>query len=75
MLAISEDEKEEYIHKMLQHAKMAENISEKYEGGYGKAAGYFSIYRVYKTLADITINQDDKIKMLSITINAALAPS
>ena len=70
MLAISEDEKEEYIHNMLQHAKLAESVSEKYEGGYGKAAGYFSVYRAYKTLTDITINQDDKIKMLSITINA-----
>ncbi len=70
ILATSEDEKDENIQKMLQYAKMAENISEKYESGYAKAAGYSSIYRAYKTLADIAIGKEDKIKMLSITINA-----
>jgi len=55
---------------MLQYAKMAEIISEKYEGGYTKAAGYSCLYRAYKTLTDNAQSEEEKIKMLSTTIDA-----
>ncbi len=70
MLTSSKEEHNEYIEKMLQYAKMAENISEKYEGGYTKAAGYSCLYRAYKTLTDNAQSEEEKIKMLSTTIDA-----
>ncbi len=70
ILATSKDEKNKIIQKMLQYAKMAENISRNYKGGYSKAAGYSCLYRAYKTLADIAKSEEGKIEMLSITIEA-----
>jgi predicted amidohydrolase len=69
-LAIAKDERDEHAQKMLQYAKQAEKIAEKYEGGYTRAAGYSSLYRAYKTLADIADNEEDKIRTLTAAIDA-----
>ena len=49
---------------------MAENISEKYEGGFSKANGYYSLYRAHITLANIAKNKKDKIENLTNSIEA-----
>jgi predicted amidohydrolase len=69
-LAITKDERDQHAQKMLQYAKQAEEIAEKYEGGMSRAAGYSSLYRAYKTLADIAENEEDKIKMLTAATDA-----
>jgi predicted amidohydrolase len=56
---------------MLQYAKQAEKLAEKYEGGWVRAYGYNSLYRAYKTLADIAQDEENKIEMLSAAINAS----
>jgi len=70
ILEISKNERDEHAQKMLQYAKEAKNIAEKYEGGFAPAAGYSSLYRAYKTLADIAENEENRIKMLSAAIDA-----
>ncbi len=66
----TKEERDEYAQKMLQYAKQAEKNAEKYEGGWSKAAGSSSIYRAYKTLADIADSKEERIKMLSVAIDA-----
>ncbi|MFX1286780.1 MAG: nitrilase-related carbon-nitrogen hydrolase [Promethearchaeota archaeon] len=70
-IATTKDERDEYSKKMLQYAKQAENIAEKYEGGWSRTHGSSSLYRAYKTLADIANNKEERIKMLSMAIDAA----
>jgi len=70
-LATAKDERDEHAQKMLQYAKEAEKIAEKFEGGYPRAAGYSSLYRAYKTLADIADNEEDRVKMLTAAADAA----
>jgi len=69
-LATAKDERDEHAQKMLQYAKQAEKIGEKYEGGMARAYGYSSLYRAYKTLADIADNEEERIKMLTAAIDA-----
>jgi len=69
-LATEKDKRDEHAQKMLQYAKEAEKIAEKYEGGFPRAAGYSSLYRAYKTLADIADNEEDRVKMLAAAIDA-----
>ena len=71
VLSKSKDEQDIYAQKMLQYAKEAEKIAEKYEGGFTRAVGYSSLYRAYKTLADIAISEEDRIKMLSAATDAS----
>ncbi len=71
ILASSKDEQEEKAQKMLEYAKHIEKIAEKYEGGWVRAYGYNSLYRAYKTLADITQDEETKIEMLSAAIDAS----
>jgi len=70
-LATAKDERDEHAQKMLRYAKQAENLAEKYEGGIARAAGYSSLYRAYKTLADIADNEEERPKMLTTAIDAA----
>ncbi len=70
-LATAKDERDEHAQKMLQYAEQAEKIAEKYEGGFVRAAGYSSLYRAYKTLADIADNEEERTKMLTAAIDAA----
>ncbi|MFX1462226.1 MAG: carbon-nitrogen hydrolase family protein, partial [Promethearchaeota archaeon] len=53
-----------YSGKMFNYAQKAVKIGENYEGGIIRAAGYSSMYRAYKTLADLAIEDENKIKML-----------
>lgn len=71
ILAGSKDKQKEYAQKMLEYAKQAEKVAEKYEGGYVRAYGYNSLYRAYKTLADIAQDEENKIEFLSTAINAS----
>jgi len=70
-LAVGKDERDEHAQKMLQYAKQAQKIAGKYEGDFPQAAGYSSLYRAYKTLADIAENEGERIKMLSVAADAA----
>jgi len=70
-LATAKDERDEHAQKMLQYAEQAAKIGEKYEGGMPRAAGYSSLYRAYKTLADIADNEEERIKMLTAAADAS----
>jgi len=71
ILATKKDEQNKNAQKMLNNAKQAEKIAGKYDGGGSRASGYSSLYRAYKTLAEITENKEEKIKMLSIAVDAS----
>ncbi|MFX1419184.1 MAG: hypothetical protein ACFE9N_09720, partial [Promethearchaeota archaeon] len=70
LTTVKEDRKR-YIHKMIKHANQAKENAEKFEGGYSRAIGYSSLYRAYRTLADIADNKQEKIEMLKIAIDAS----
>jgi len=71
ILTTEYDPQEEFIQKMLYYAKKAENLSKDYKGGNVKSAGFTSIYRAYRTIADINKDKEEKIKNLQIAIDAA----
>ena len=71
VLAKKKEQQEENAQKMLQYAKQVEKIAEKYEGGWVRAYCYNSLYRAYKTLADIAEDEENKIKLLSAAIDAS----
>ncbi len=71
VLAKKKEKQEENAQKMLQYAKQVEKIAEKYEGGWVRAYGYNSLYRAYKTLADIAQDEENKIEMLSAALDAS----
>ncbi|MCK4380627.1 MAG: hypothetical protein KAW51_05755, partial [Candidatus Lokiarchaeota archaeon] len=71
ILATEDDPQEEYIQKMLYYANKTENLSKDYKGGNVRSAGFTSLYRAYKTLADITKDKEEKIKNLELAIEAA----
>jgi len=62
--------RDKYSELMLFKAKKAAEISREYKGGLAKAGGFSSLYKSYKTLADISETKDIKIKMLESTIDA-----
>ncbi|MFX1320110.1 MAG: carbon-nitrogen hydrolase family protein [Promethearchaeota archaeon] len=70
-LSSLKDEQNKYSDKMFDYAQKAVEISKNYEGGLIRATGYSSMYRAYKTLADLTLNEENKINMLSSAAEAA----
>ncbi|MFX1597325.1 MAG: hypothetical protein ACFFBK_14805, partial [Promethearchaeota archaeon] len=70
-LSSLKDEQNKYSDKMFNYAQKAVEIGEKYEGGTIRAAGYSSMYRAYKTLADLAIDDENKIKMLTSAAEAS----
>ncbi len=70
-LATAKDERDEHAQKMLQYAQQAAKIAEEYEGGFVRASGYTSLWRAYKTLADIAENEEERVKMLTAAADAA----
>jgi len=70
-LTTVKEERRKFIQKMIKHANQAKEIAEKFEGGIIQAIGFSSLYRTYKTLADIADNKQEKIKMLNIAIDAS----
>ncbi|NHJ24077.1 MAG: carbon-nitrogen hydrolase family protein [Candidatus Lokiarchaeota archaeon] len=71
ILAKNNEQQKVNAQKMLQYAEQVGKIAEKYEGGWVRAYGYSSLYRAYKTLADIAENEQNEIKMLSLAIDAS----
>jgi predicted amidohydrolase len=57
--------------QIIKFANKAKEIGEKFEGGFTRAFGYSSMYRAYKTLADISNKKPEKIKRLNIAIEAS----
>ena len=70
-LTSSNEEQNQYIEKMLYYANEANKMGEKYGGGMLRTFGYGSLYRAYKTLADIAENEEKKIIMLTSAIDSA----
>jgi predicted amidohydrolase/tetratricopeptide (TPR) repeat protein len=74
ILAESEIKQGEYAQIMLHHAKEAQKFGLKYEGGFPPAGGYTSLYKAYKTLADIAKKKEDRITYLKKAIDAQKQP-
>ena len=70
ILAESKTKQEEYAQIMLQQAKQAKQFGLKYEGGFPQAGGYTSLYKAYKTLADIAKEKEERITNLKKAIKA-----
>ncbi|MFX1499715.1 MAG: nitrilase-related carbon-nitrogen hydrolase [Promethearchaeota archaeon] len=70
ILTKSKTNQVEYAQIMLQHAKQAVQFGLKYEGGFPQAGGYTSLYKAYKTLADIAKEKEKRIKNLKKAIEA-----
>ncbi|MHA2266912.1 MAG: carbon-nitrogen hydrolase family protein [Promethearchaeota archaeon] len=71
ILANEDDPQQEYIQKMFYYADQAKNYSKGYIGGTVRSAGFDSIYRANKTMADSVKDKETKIKHLKIAIEAA----
>jgi predicted amidohydrolase len=71
LLTTIKDERIDHTKKMLDYAKDASKMAEKYEGGFIRAAGYGSLYKAYKTMADLAESKVERIKMLSIAADAS----
>ncbi|MHA2295069.1 MAG: tetratricopeptide repeat protein [Candidatus Hodarchaeales archaeon] len=65
-----EKEQQEHVQKMVYFAEQALKSGERYRAGFARAAGYSSIYRANKTLAEIEKNEEAKIKWLSLAADA-----
>ena len=70
ILATEDDPQEDYIQKMFYYADQAENAAKGYKGGNVTSAGFDSVYRANKTMADIVKNKEEKIQHLKIAIEA-----
>ncbi|MFX0034154.1 MAG: hypothetical protein ACFE9I_00760 [Candidatus Hermodarchaeota archaeon] len=71
VLTSSREEQEEYSKEILNCAKKAKIIGEKFEGGLARGFSYNSLYRAYKTLADVTDDKESKLKMLLTAAKAS----
>ncbi|MFW9826082.1 MAG: nitrilase-related carbon-nitrogen hydrolase [Candidatus Thorarchaeota archaeon] len=65
-----QDEQNQYIDKMISYAKKAENVSKNFRGGFSVAAGYSSLFKAYKTQADLAKKAPKKIETLKLAIEA-----
>ena len=70
-LATSKEEKDEYSKKMFMYAQKAYDLGNRYEGGMIQAAAFSSLYRAYKTGAELSENKIRKIEMLSAAADAS----
>ncbi|MHA2182555.1 MAG: hypothetical protein ACXAAH_14130, partial [Promethearchaeota archaeon] len=70
-LTTSKGEQEKYAKFMIESAQNANEIAERYEGGMIKAAGFSSLYRANKTLAELSSDEKHKIKYLSVAAEAS----
>jgi tetratricopeptide (TPR) repeat protein len=60
-----------FLQKMLDNANRAYELGQKAKGGFIRAYGYLAKYNAYKTLADLAKNENEKIKSLTIAVEAA----
>ncbi|MFX0001369.1 MAG: hypothetical protein ACFE88_14745 [Candidatus Hermodarchaeota archaeon] len=67
----SKEEMEIYVKSMFDYANKGKKLGEKYGEGLMQAFVYNSLNRAYKTLADITKNKQERIKMLSLAADAS----
>ena len=65
-----QDEQNEYLDKMISYAKKAENLAKNYRGGFSVAAGYSSLFKAYKTQADLSRKAVKKTEFLKLAIEA-----
>ncbi len=70
LLTPKRENREKLIKNMFECAHAAEKAGNKYKAGMSRAAGYISLYRAHKTLSDILVNKQEKIKNLLIAIDA-----
>ncbi|MFX0070195.1 MAG: nitrilase-related carbon-nitrogen hydrolase [Candidatus Hermodarchaeota archaeon] len=70
-LNTAKNKRDEHIKKMLDYVNEVKKVSENCEGGFGRATRYACIYRAHKTLSNLSHNEEEKIKMLSIAIDAS----
>lgn len=70
-LSTSREEQKEYCDKMLHYIQVSKKNSMKLEGGLSKAFYFSSVYRTYKTLADLAEVKGNKIKWLSTAAEAS----
>ncbi|MFX1298293.1 MAG: hypothetical protein ACFFD2_25995, partial [Promethearchaeota archaeon] len=71
LISLTTLKEENFIQKMIKHANQARDIAEMFEGGISRAIGFSSLYRAYRTLADIADSKKERIKMLKIAIDAS----
>ncbi|MFX1502713.1 MAG: carbon-nitrogen hydrolase family protein, partial [Promethearchaeota archaeon] len=70
-LATSKQERDQNARKMFQYAQKSHDIGKRYEGGIIRATGLSSLYRAYKTRAELSENKDQKIEMLTAAADAS----
>jgi len=70
ILATEDEPQEEYIQKMFYYADLAENAAKGYKGGNVRSAGFDSLYRANRTMADIIKDKEEKIKHLKTAIES-----
>jgi len=70
-LASSQNERKVEAEKMLMNAKKAEFIGEKYKAGLSRTSEYSALYRAFKTLADISENNEKKTEYLKLAVDSA----
>jgi len=71
ILANEEENPDYFTQKMFYYAEVTENIAKGYKGGNIRSAGFTSIYRAYKAIADFTKEKREKIINLEVAIEAA----
>lgn len=71
ILSSSREEQKDYCDKMLYYIQEAKKNIINMEGGLSKAFYYSSVYRTYKTLADLTEEKENKIDWLSTAAEAS----
>ncbi len=70
-LATSKKERDDYAEEMFRYAQTAHDLGERYEGGVMRAAGISSLYKAYKTRAELSEDKERKIEMLSAAADAS----
>lgn len=71
ILSSSREEQKEYCDKMLYYIQEAKKTSLDMEGGLSKAFYFSSVYRTYKTLADLAEKKENKIEWLTSAAEAS----
>lgn len=64
-LSKNKEKKIRHAEKMLHYAKEAGKLGEKYEGGNLSSFAYTCLYKAYRTFADITEGDEERVQMLS----------
>jgi len=71
LLTDNTEQQELYLKKMLGYADRTYALGEQAKGGFWRASLYLTKYNAYKTLSDVAQNEKDKIKFLTIAVEAS----